>query len=152
MFPLDKGAPFIPNSNRKIQSLLNILIEMKDKYKFQKAIDLGSGDGRIAIALTKEGFYCDGVELNKLLYKRSVGKIQKSGLGDKCKFFNEDFFKINLNKYDLIVLWQSPQIMSKLSTKLKNELVKGTLICSYYFKIPHLDEMHKKDNWHIYEM
>ncbi len=150
MFPLNKGAPFIPNNKRKIHSLVETLQGMKGKHKFEKAIDLGSGDGRVLIALNKEGFHCDGVELNKILHKQSIKKIEKAGLGDICTIFNEDFFKINLSKYDLIVLWQSPQIMSKLSQKLKIELKKGTVVCNYYFKIPDLNEIHNKDNWHIY--
>lgn len=152
MFPLNKGAPFIPNTKKKIQSLIKILQEINNKYKLEKAVDLGSGDGRVLIALNKEGFHCDGVELNKILHKQSIRKIQKAGLGDKCTIFNEDFFNINLSKYDLIVLWQSPQIMSKLFHKFKKELKKGTVICSYYFKIPGLEEIHKKDNWHVYEI
>ena len=152
MFPLNKGAPFIPNNKRKIQSLIKTLKEMKDKYKFQKAIDLGSGDGRVIIALNKEGYHCDGVELNKILHKKSIRKIQKEVLGGKCTIFNEDFFKINLNKYDLIVLWQSPQIMSRLSVKFKDELRKDTLVCSYYFKIPNLNEIFSSNNWHFYEI
>jgi len=152
MFPLNKGAPFIPNNKRKIQSLIKTLKEMKGKYKFEKAIDLGSGDGRVVISLNKEGFNCDGVELNKILYKQSIRKLQKARLEDKCKIFNEDLFKINLNKYDLVVLWQSPQIMTRLSHKFKKELKEGSLVCSYYFKIPDLDEVYEADKWHFYKM
>ena len=68
------------------------------------------------------------------------------GSRDSCTIFNEDFFfNLNLKNYDLIILWQSPQIMNKLSQKFKKELKKDTLVCSYYFKIPDLNEIHNKD-------
>ncbi len=152
MFPLNKGAPFIPNNKRKIQSLIKTLQKIKSKYKIEKAIDLGSGDGRVVISLNKEGFNCDGVELNKILYKQSIRRLQKAMLEDKCKIFNEDFFNSNLSKYNLIVLWQSPQIMNRLSIKFRNELKKSVLVCSYYFKIPDLDEVYEADKWHFYKM
>ncbi len=152
MFPLNKGAPFIPNNPKKLASLLNLLKQKYGLEHFKKAVDLGSGDGRVVVFITKNGINCDGVELNKILYNISKGKLKKEKIESKSAIFNQDLFKKNINEYDLVILWQSPQIMKRLKNKLTKELKPGTVVCSYYFAIPGFENETVHKGWHIYEI
>lgn len=152
LFPLNKGAPFIPNNSKKISSLIEIL-EKKYKSKcFKKAVDLGSGDGRVVISIAKHGIPCNGIEQNKILCNLSEKRIKKESLENICNIYNNDFFKTSLSDYDIVILWQSPQIMGKLSEKFKKELKPGTIICSCYFYLPKLTEEFSHKGWHIYQI
>ncbi len=152
MFPLNKGAPFIPNNPKKLISLLNFLKQKYGLEHFKNAIDLGSGDGRIVVFMTKNGVNCNGVELNKVLFNISKRKLKREKIENKCEILRQDLFETDLSKYDLVLLWQSPQIMKKLGDKLKKELKPGTVICSYYFAIPGFKKVVNHYGWHIYEV
>ena len=152
MFPLNKGAPYVPSNSRKISLLLKILDEKYGLSKFQKAVDLGSGDGRILVALAKIGITCYGIEQNKILVKKSISKITKLNLQNKCKVYNKDFFKFDISEFDLIILWQVPHIMGKIEKKIKDELKPGTVVCSYYYKIPEIKEKILYEGWYIYQI
>lgn len=152
LFPLNKGAPFIPNNPKKICSLIEIL---KKRYKlksFKKAVDLGSGDGRVVVSIAKQGISCDGIEQNKVLCNLSKKRIKNEKVENICNIFNSDFLKAPLSDYDLVILWQSPQIMGKLSEKLKKELKPGTIVCSYYFYLPKSKKEFSHKGWHIYKI
>ena len=106
MFPLNKGAPIIPSNSKKLTFLLDILKQKYGLDYFKKAVDLGSGDGRVVIFLTKNDINCDGIELNKIFYY-----ISKENLKRKSWKLNPQFitmiFKFNLNNYNLVIVWQA---------------------------------------------
>lgn len=105
------------------------ILEKRYKLKnFKKSVDLGSGDGRVVVSLAKYGIICDEIEQNKVLCKLSRNRIRKEGVENLCNIYNGDFLKTSLSDYDLLILWQSPQIMEKLSEKFKNELKSGTIV------------------------
>ncbi|NMB69847.1 hypothetical protein GYA27_01420 [candidate division WWE3 bacterium] len=149
IFPLSRGAPYVPTSQKTIMSLIEIL-NGYGVASFKKAVDLGSGDGRIIIALSAIGLSCDGIEQNKLLFKLSKRKLKNLKLLNISNVFNTNFLKYNLSDYDLVTLFQIPYIMPKLKNKLLKELKPNSLICSYSFKIPGLNEVQEHNGWYVY--
>ena len=66
-------------------------------------LELGSGTGRLAIPLVREGANYTGIEISKEFCKQSEKKLNKLGL--VASIINQDFRKFNLNKkYDMIFI------------------------------------------------
>lgn len=152
MFPLNRGALYIPNHPKKINALLKFL---NDKYrlsKFEKAMDLGSGDGRVLIKLAEKGVRSYGIEQNKILYKLSNKKIEKAGLGGLCKVYKGNYFDFDLKGYDLIIIFQTTHIMPKIGKKLEKELKPGAVVCSFDFPIPQFKKGTEYKGWYIYKI
>lgn len=100
--------------------------------KYKNFLDLGSGDGRIvmiASLFTKSA----GIEFDKELHNAAVRIAQK--LNIKAELFNQDFFRLDLSKYDIIFFFPDKSLPYKLDKKFAKEL-KGKLIVygPHFFK------------------
>lgn len=125
------GGPFVPTNPR----LLKLIFKEVGLKANQRFIELGSGDGRVAIYVAKQyGVSALGIEVNPLLvlYSRIavlIGRVRnvKFKLGN---FFNED-----LSRFDVISFFLMPETVEKLGVKLKEEAKKGTIVISHGFEI-----------------
>jgi cyclopropane fatty-acyl-phospholipid synthase-like methyltransferase len=152
MFPLNKGALYIPNHPKKINALLQFLNDKYGLNRFKKAIDMGSGDGRVLIKLAEKGVSSYGIEQNKILYKLSVKKIKEAKLEDLCKVYEGNYFDSGLSEYDLVIIFQTTHIMPKIGKKLEKELKPGAIVCSFDFPIPQFEKKTEYKGWYIYEI
>jgi 16S rRNA A1518/A1519 N6-dimethyltransferase RsmA/KsgA/DIM1 with predicted DNA glycosylase/AP lyase activity len=146
--PLFKGAPYVPTSKENLKKLVKIAELKKDG----SVVDLGSGDGRVVMEFAKSGYNSCGYEINPLLVLLSRYKIRKAGLTSKALIIKKDFWKEDLSKYDLVVLFQVPYVMKKLEKKLKNELKPGSKVLSYSFEFPDWGPITTEDSMYLYEV
>jgi protein-L-isoaspartate O-methyltransferase len=124
-----KGAPYAPTTPAVVASML----QLANVQPSEKAVDLGSGDGRLVIALAKAGAQADGYENNPLLVWLSRYKIMRAGLQNKAHIYYRSYWPEDLGQYSLITLFGMTHIMPALSEKLNKELTKGTrIICNSY--------------------
>ncbi|KKU26965.1 MAG: hypothetical protein UX39_C0005G0003 [Candidatus Magasanikbacteria bacterium GW2011_GWA2_46_17] len=77
---LKRGAVFVPTDTGAVLTL----IEMLEIKSSDKAIDLGSGDGRVVVALALAGAEAHGYEHNPLLVWWSRHKIRRAGLSERA--------------------------------------------------------------------
>jgi len=131
------GAPYMP-SNRKETSSIISFAKKYSKKKNPKALDLGSGNGKLILALSKSGIESHGFEINPLLVWLTKLKIylKKSRLKNKISVSQENFMLENFSKYDIITIFQNNRMMKKLEGKLQKELKKGAIIISNEWKFP----------------
>jgi len=141
------GAPYQPTSEDKIKKIMK-LARIK---KGDKAVDLGSGDGRIVIEMAKKGAIAEGYEINPFLVLLSRWKIKKAGLKGKANIHWKSFWNINLRKYDVIILFQFPTIMRRLEKKLSRELKTRARVISYYWKFPSWNFIKRIENIYLYK-
>jgi ribosomal protein L11 methylase PrmA len=127
------------------------MIKLAKIKKGDKAVDLGSGDGRIVIALAKAGAEAHGYEINPFLVWYSRYKIKKAGLKGKAFIHRKSFWKINFKQFDVIMMFQFHTIMDKLKKKLKKELKPKARVVSYYWKFPKWKPNKKIDNIYLYK-
>lgn len=147
VFPWLFGAPFEPTNNKKVKKIIR-LAKIK---KGEKAVDLGSGDGRLVIELARAGAEAHGYEINPILVFLSRRNIKKAGLKEKAFIHFKSFWSEDLGKYDVVVMFQFHTIMKKLEKKLRKELKKGARVVSYYWKFPSWKIVKKIDNIHLYK-
>ncbi len=139
------GAPFVPTGKRRVDKM----IEMANLKPTDRVIDLGSGDGRVTIAASKQCAKSVGVEINPFLCWLS--KI-KAGRKSNVEFKNESLWKINLADFDLIFIYFIPHRMKKLAKKIRREMKPGSRIVSHAFIFPDWQYLEKNDNIYLYEV
>lgn len=113
--------------------------------------DLGSGTGKIVIGtalLLPNLKRCVGIELLKELYDKSI-EIQNFvlqnyvELSSKIEFINEDFFNVDLSKFDMIFMHypmkNAEDLYLKLEEKMKRELRVGSIIITAIRKLRNRD-------------
>ena len=146
--PIIFGAPFQPTSKYKIKKI----IKLASAKKGDKILDLGSGDGRIVMSFAKKGLESHGYEINPLLVFISRRKIRKENLQDKAFIHWGNFWKENIDKYDVIILFQIGYIMNKLENKIKKEAKKNVKIISHDWKFPNLKISKKISKIYLYKI
>jgi len=130
------GVPFVPTRQRSLEEIFSqIKIKKTDVF-----YDLGAGDGRLVFFVNKFfGIRAYGVELNPLLHLFS--RIKAKWLKTKrVVFIKKSFFDTDLSKATIIYLFLFPEVVEKLSAKLKKECSKGTIIISHGFKLNWLEK------------
>ena len=143
-----QGAIFLPSHS---QAVLKI-VQASGAGPGRKIVDLGSGDGRLVIALAKTGAQVDGFEINPILIWWSRLRIKKTGLVDRARIYQRNFWSVNLSEYDTVVLFGTTHIMQRLENKLKSELHKGSLVVSNVFQFPGLEEMKNDKGIYVYRI
>lgn len=128
-----RASPWVPVFKRDIERVLK-LADVKDN---DMVYDLGSGDGRIVIAIAHNSqASVVGFEISFLPYLWSKLKILFLGLPQRVEVRFGDFLSRDLSQASVIFCFLTPMAMKKLSPKFRKELKKGTRIISYSFKIP----------------
>lgn len=139
------GAPYAPLGRKKTINLVKLLgIKAGDK-----AVDIGSGDGRIVIELAKAGAIAVGYEINPILVIIGNYRIKKAGIKNASIFW-KDFWREDLSKFDTITVYLSFNSMGRLEKKVQKEAKRGTRIGVNYFKFPNWKYTKKEGDLYIY--
>jgi SAM-dependent methyltransferase len=120
---------------RKILSKLTDLFELKPSQTF---VDLGSGDGRVVFDVYRK-YKCKsvGYEISPvLLIYVKIKKLLTNPLNPKLNFREESFFKVDLEKYDVIYCCLPEDVLSILEDKFENELKEGSKVFIYNHRLP----------------
>lgn len=148
IFVVYTGAPFVGTDKKKI----NTIIRMSKCKEYSKMLDLGSGDGRLVIAMAKQGAEAHGYEVNPFLVWWSKWRIKKLGLSDKAFIYRQDFWKQNISSFDVVVVFGSGNIMEKLEKKIFNELKSPSRIISNGFPFPNRQHTEKENQLYLYKI
>lgn len=148
LFPLARGAIYDPSEIKEVKNI----IDLSNAGHGKKAADLGSGDGRIVIALAKKGTEAHGYEVNPFLVYRSRNNIQKAGVSNRAFIHWKSFWKVDFSDFDIITTFQVGFIMGKLERKLWKELKPGSRIVSHHWQFPNLPPIDKKGDVYLYQI
>jgi SAM-dependent methyltransferase len=98
-------------------------------------VDLGSGDGKIAIAAAKKfGAKSMGVEYNPDMVKLSQGNAQSAGVAQKATFRQADIFATDFSQATVVTMYLLPGLNMKLRPQLLS-MRPGTRIASHSFSM-----------------
>jgi hypothetical protein len=124
-----KDVIWVPTPDELVERMLR-MAQVTDK---DFVIDLGSGDGRIAIAAAKKfGARAQGIEYNPDMVEISNKSAQSQGLGNRVKFMKADIFESDFNQASVITMYLLPGLNLKLRPKLL-DMKPGTRITSHQF-------------------
>lgn len=144
--PFFRGAPFAPTDRKT----MNRMLERAQVKPGERACDIGSGDGRIVIALAKAGAYADGFEINPLLVWWSKIRIKRAGLSQKARIIRKNLWQTDFSPYDVVALFGIPYIMKDLGDKLLAELKPGARVVSNNFAFPTWEAASRQDGIILY--
>ena len=147
LYLLAWGAVYVPTHQDKVRKI----IELAKVTPGDLAVDLGSGDGRILIALAKAGAIAHGYEINPILVWWSRRKIKQAGLVDKAFAHWRSFWGIDLAEFNIVVLFGIDYIMRRLQKKLEQELATGSRVISFAFPFPDWQFTVKQEGIYVYE-
>lgn len=126
------GVPYLATDKERVKDMI-ILANVKPG---EKTVDLGSGDGRIVIAMAKKGAIAHGFELNFFYVILSRYNIWKAGLHGRVHIYWKNFWTVDLSCYDVVTAFAISYLMPKLEKKLKKEIKITTRVITttYAFK------------------
>ncbi len=121
-------APYVPTKSESIKKVLKLASVKKGK----KFYELGSGDGRVVIEATKLGANSVGIEQSFL--RVLLSKYKSRNLKNTA-FYHGNIFSKNYSDADIVYIYLLINGVSKLETKLKKELKKGSIVITqtYHF-------------------
>ncbi|RJR26814.1 class I SAM-dependent methyltransferase [candidate division WWE3 bacterium] len=130
IYPLKSGAPYVPSNPEVVTSMIG----MANLGPGKVAADLGSGDGRIVVAIANTGAEAHGYEISPPLVALSRSKLKKLNLNNAF-IHKKDFWKEDLSGYDAIFMYQLPYVMQKIEPKFLDSLKPGAVVISNAFSI-----------------
>lgn len=97
--------------------------------------DLGCGDAEVLIQTSKLGATGVGIEIDPIRVFTAKFRIFKNNLQEKFVIKRSNFFKEDISKASVIIVYLVPITLNKLLPKFKKELKKGTRIVSFRYEM-----------------
>jgi len=121
---------YVPTPHEVVDDMLRLANVRKGDVLY----DLGSGDGRIAIAAAKKfGIKAVGIDIDPERIREATENAKKAGVSNLVEFRNEDLFKADFKEATVVTLYLLPDLNVKLRPRLWEELKPGTRIISHQF-------------------
>lgn len=142
-------VPYVPTP----QSVVDRMLETAQVGPKDFVIDLGSGDGRIAISAVK-GFGAKGamgVDLNPKRIEEANENAKAAGVTDKVEFRNQDLFDTDFSHATVLTMYLLPDVNLALRPKIL-QLKPGTRVVSHAFDMEEWesDVYERVDNRSVY--
>ena len=122
-------VPFVPTPHALVQRMLDLGAVGAADY----LIDLGCGDGRIAVAAARRGARALGVDLDPLRIQEAAAAARIAGVEARTRFRRQDLFRTPIFEASVVTLYLLPEINLRLRPRLLTELRPGARILSHAF-------------------
>lgn len=125
-----KDVIWVPTPDDVVQAMLDMAkVKAGDVH-----YDLGSGDGKIAIAAAKRGARSVGVEYNADMVGLSRRNAARAGVADQVTFVQGDIFETDFSKADVVTLYLLPTLNLRLRPTIL-QMKPGTRVASHQFSM-----------------
>jgi len=102
-----KDVVWVPTPDEVVARMLRMAGTGPNDY----VIDLGAGDGKIAIAAAKHfGARALGIEYNPQMVKLAQCMVQVEKVGERARVIEGDIFKVDFSKADVLTMYLLPQL------------------------------------------
>jgi len=124
-----KDVVWVPTPDELVSKMLTMAKVTPKDY----VVDLGAGDGKIAIAAGKNfGATALGIEYNPDMAKLAQCYVQAEGAGNKVKIIQGDIFKEDFSKATVVTMYLLPELNLRLRPIILN-MKPGTRVTSHQF-------------------
>lgn len=125
----DLEVPYVPTPRPVVAAMLDLAGVGPEDY----VIDLGSGDGRIAIMAAQRGARALGVDLDPQRIAEAGAAARLARVETRALFRRQDLFDTPLREASVVTMYLLPQVNLRLRPRLLTELRPGTRIVSHAF-------------------
>ncbi len=127
------GVPYVPTKMDMVKKVVNKVMMKKG----EKLVELGSGDGRVAVEFAKMyPVQVVGYERNLLLLAiarlRYLTTWKKRGV---VRFVSGDLSQVSFRGLDVVYMYLLPSVIDRLTPKLEKELKRGARVVSYDYPL-----------------
>ena len=113
--------------------IVNRMLTMAQVTQSDYVVDLGAGDGKIAIAAAKKfGAKSLGIEYNPDMAKHAQGNVEKAGVTDKARIQQGDIFATDFRSATVVTMYLLPALNLKLRPTIL-AMKPGTRVVSHSF-------------------
>ena len=123
-----KDVIWVPTPDEVVQRMLRMAQVTPNDY----VIDLGAGDGKIAIAAAKLGARSLGIEYNPDMAKHAQRNVEKAGVSGKAKIQQGDIFATDFTSATVLTMYLLPALNMKLRPQIL-AMRPGTRVVSHSF-------------------
>jgi SAM-dependent methyltransferase len=129
---------YVPTPKGIVRQMLLLARLRRDELLY----DLGAGDGRILIEAARSfGARCVGVEIDPVRIARLKERLEATRV--MAEVIEGDLMNVDLSKADVVTIYLSNSVNSKLAPKLTRELKPGSRVVSLDYVLPEWD--HEKE-------
>jgi len=129
---VQRDVPYVPTPEHVVKRML----ELADIKRGEHMMDLGSGDGRIAIAAARDyGARAIGIDIDPQRIKEANENAKKAGVTDRVVFKQENLFETPIKDSNVITMYLLTTVNMKLRPRLLEELRPGTRLVSHAFSM-----------------
>ena len=124
-----KDVIWVPTPDEVVDRMLTMAQAKPSEY----VVDLGAGDGKIAIAAAKKfGARSLGIEYDPAMAKHAQGNVEKAGVADKARILQGDIFATDFKSATVVTMYLLPALNLKLRPTIL-AMKPGTRIVSHSF-------------------
>jgi len=124
-----KDVIWVPTPDEVVDRMLRMAQVTPNDY----VVDLGAGDGKIAIAAAKKfGARSLGIEYEADLAKHAQGNVEKAGVAGKARVVRGDIFASDFSQATVVTMYLLPGLNMKLRPTLL-AMRPGTRVVSHSF-------------------
>ncbi len=141
-------VPYVPTPPALVEKMLDLAQVTAADF----LIDLGCGDGRIALAAARRGARALGVDIDPLRIQEAVAAARFAQMESRVAFRRQDLFRTPIYEANVIALYLLPAINLALRPRLLTELRPGSRVVSHAFTMGdwHPDGEDELDGRHIF--
>ena len=126
-----KDVIWVPTPDEVVDRMLRMAQTTANDY----VIDLGAGDGKIAIAAAKKyNARALGIEYNPDMVKHAMQNVEKAGVGAKARVIQGDIFVTDFTQATVLTMYLLPALNLKLRPQVL-AMRPGTRVASHSFNM-----------------
>lgn len=122
-------VPFVPTPHTLVERMLDLAGVTAQDY----LIDLGCGDGRIAVAAGLRGARALGVDIEAMRIQEAAAAARIADVEGLVRFRRQDLFATPIHEATVVAIYLLPDINLRLRPKLLTELPAGARVVSHAF-------------------
>lgn len=126
-------VPYVPTPQPVVARMLEMANVGPDDY----VVDLGSGDGRIAISAVKDrgAKAAYGIDLDPRRIDEAQANAKQAGVVDKVVFEQGDLFEKDIAEADVLTMYLLNTVNMRLRPVILDSLQPGTRVVSHAFSM-----------------
>ena len=113
--------------------VVEAMLDLAGLRRGERLLDLGCGDGRIAIAAARRGAAALGVDIDSCRVAEARAAARSAGLSSQARFRRGDLFEAPLASVDVVTLYLLAHVNAWLAPRLRAAARPGTRIVSHAF-------------------